>query len=171
MLDRFVSNFTNRLDSKGRVSIPAPFRTVLGKDGFEGLYVHPSLHAQALDCGGHALMREIDGMLARYVTYTEEHDLYSTALMGTSEILKVDPEGRVVLMDKLRDYAGISSEVTFVGHGHKFQIWEPGRFQAHLVEARNQLRELRRQLGTRQTGEDTGRGAGGDKPQPRGVQE
>ena len=139
--------------------------------GFEGLYVHPSLHAQALDCGGNALMREIDGMLGRYVTYTEEHDLYSTALMGTSEILKVDPEGRVILTDKLKDYAGISTEVTFVGHGHKFQIWEPGRFQTHLVEARHQLRELRKQLGGRQAGEDTGRGAGGDQPQPRGVRE
>ncbi len=171
MLDRFVSNFTNRLDSKGRVSIPAQFRSALAKDGFEGLYVHPSLHAQALDCGGNALMREIDGMLGRYVTYTEEHDLYSTALMGTSEILKVDPEGRVILTDKLKDYAGISTEVTFVGHGHKFQIWEPGRFQTHLVEARHQLRELRKQLGARQAGEDTGRGAGGDQPQPRGVRE
>ncbi|MCC2095672.1 MAG: division/cell wall cluster transcriptional repressor MraZ [Hyphomicrobiales bacterium] len=170
-MDRFVSNFTNRLDSKGRVSIPAPFRGVLGLDGFDGLYVHPSLHAQALDCGGNALMREIDAMLGRFVTYTEEHDIFSTALLGTSEILKVDPEGRVILTDSLKNYAGITKEVTFVGHGHKFQIWEPGRFQTHLEEARNQLRELRRQLGARQAGEDTGGAAGGNEPLPRGVQE
>jgi MraZ protein len=36
-MDRFVSNFTLRLDSKGRVSIPASFRSVLARDGFEGL--------------------------------------------------------------------------------------------------------------------------------------
>lgn len=171
MLDRFVSNFTNRLDSKGRVSIPAPFRGVLGLDGFDGLYIHPSLHAQALDCGGNALMREIDAMLGRYVTYTEEHDIFSTALLGTSEVLKVDPEGRVILTDSLKAYAGITKEVTFVGHGHKFQIWEPGRFQTHLAEARNQLRELRRQLGARQASEDAGGNIGGNEPQPRGVQE
>lgn len=171
MLDRFVSNFTNRLDSKGRVSIPAPFRGVLAKDGFEGLYVHPSLNAQALDCGGNALMKEIETVLGRYGTYTEEHDLYSTALMGTSEVLKVDPEGRVILTDGLKAYAGIANEVTFVGHGHKFQIWEPGRFQTHLVEARNQLRELRRQLGVRQAGAQSGGETGGNEPRPRGVQE
>ena len=34
-MDRFVSNVTLRLDSKGRVSIPASFRSVLGRDGFE----------------------------------------------------------------------------------------------------------------------------------------
>lgn len=171
MLDRFVSNFTNRLDAKGRVSIPASFRSVLAKDGFEGLYVHPSLYAQALDCGGNALMREIDGMLGRFATYTEEHDLYSTALMGMSEILKVDTEGRVILTETLKRHAGITNEVTFVGHGHKFQIWEPGCFQAHLAEAKDQLRELRRRLGARQAGEDTGRGIGGNEPRPRGVQE
>ncbi len=171
VLDRFVSNFTNRLDAKGRVSIPAPFRAVLGLDGFDGLYVHPSLNAQALDCGGNALMREIDGMLGRFVTYTEEHDIYSTALLGTSEVLKVDPEGRVILTESLKVFAGIDREVTFVGHGHKFQIWEPGRFQTHLVEARNQLRELRQQLGARRAGEETGQRAGRNDPQPRGVRE
>ena len=39
-MDRFVSSFTNRLDAKGRVSIPAPFRQALAKDGFEGVQVH-----------------------------------------------------------------------------------------------------------------------------------
>ena len=59
-MNRFVSNFTNRLDAKGRVSIPAPFRAVLARDGFEGLYVHPALDAPALDAGGNSLLNEID---------------------------------------------------------------------------------------------------------------
>jgi MraZ protein len=148
-LERFVSHFTNRLDAKGRVSIPAPFRAVLTRDGFEGLYVHPSLDAEALDCGGNALLREIDGLLGTLSPYSEERDMFSTALLGTSEVLKIDPEGRVILTETLRTYAGISSEVTFVGQGHKFQIWEPGRFRAHLEEARNRVRDLRKQLSSR----------------------
>jgi MraZ protein len=148
-LDRFVSHFTNRLDAKGRVSIPAPFRAVLMRDGFEGLYVHPSLDAAALDCGGHALLRDIDGLLNTLSPYSEERDMFSTALLGTSEILKVDTEGRVILTDSVKAYAGISGEVTFVGQGHKFQIWEPMRFTAHLTEARNRVRDLRKQLSSR----------------------
>ena len=89
-MDIYVSNYTNKLDAKGRVSIPAPFRAVLARDGFEGLYVHPSLDQEALDCGGHALLREIDGLLSGYTPYSEERDLLSLALMGSSEILKVD---------------------------------------------------------------------------------
>ena len=131
-MDIYVSNYTNRLDAKGRVSIPAPFRAVLARDGFEGLYVHPSLDQEALDCGGHALLREIDGLLSGYTPYSEERDLLSLALMGSSEILKVDSEGRVILTETLKAYAAVSNEVTFVGVGHKFQIWEIWSFsRAH----------------------------------------
>lgn len=153
-MDGYVSHYTNRLDAKGRVSIPAPFRAVLARDGFDGLYVHPSIDQEALDCGGHALLREIDGLLSGLSPYSEERDLFSTALIGTSEILKVDSEGRAILTENLKSYAAIANEVTFVGHGHKFQIWEPGRFRAHLEEARSRVRELRRQLSSRHAGAD-----------------
>ncbi|GHE46860.1 transcriptional regulator MraZ [Camelimonas fluminis] len=146
-MDRFVSNFTNRLDSKGRVSIPAPFRAVLARDGFEGLYVHPGLDAPALDAGGNALLAEINALLETLSPYSEERDFLSTALLGTSEILKVDPEGRVTFSDALKAHAGITDTVTFVGHGHKFQVWEPERFRAHLDEARARVRELKKNLG------------------------
>ncbi len=162
-MDRFVSHFTHRLDAKGRVSIPAPFRAVLARDGFDGLYVHPSLEATALDCGGHALLHEIDALLLRLSPYSEERDLFSTALLGTSEILKVDPEGRVGLTETLKTYAGIGSELTFVGQGHKFQIWEPGRFRAHLEEAKNRVREMRKRLSSLE--------AATPSPHPHGARE
>jgi len=148
-VDGFRSNCTNRLDAKGRVSIPAPFRAVLTRDGFEGLYAYPSIEAEALDCGGNALVREIDELLAGFSPYSEERTMFSTALVGTSETLKIDSEGRVILTEALKDFAGIVSEVTFVGQGSKFQIWEPGRFRAHLEEARIRVRDLRKELSSR----------------------
>jgi MraZ protein len=147
-VDRFVSHFTNKLDAKGRVSIPASFRAVLTRDGYEGLYVHPSIDAQAVDCGGNALLAEIDGLLGRLAPFSEEHEMFTTALLGTSEILKIDSEGRVGLTESVKTHAGVTSEVTFVGQGYKFQIWEPRRFQAHLEEAKDRVRELRKQLGS-----------------------
>lgn len=146
-MDRFVSTFTNRLDAKGRVSIPAPFRAVLARDGFEGLYVHPALDAPALDAGGHRLLGEIDAFLSGLPPYSDERDQLSTALFGTSEILKVDPEGRVGVTEAVRAHAGLQEAVTFVGLGHKFQLWRPDRFEAHLAEARERVRSLKRSLG------------------------
>jgi MraZ protein len=146
-MDRFVSNFTNRLDAKGRVSIPASFRAVLARDGYDGLGVLPALDHPVLDAGGNALFHEIDRLMEGLAPYSIERDEISTALLGTSEVLKLDAEGRVVLTDSLKSYAGIRDQVTFVGHGHKFQIWEPESFRVHLEEARAKARELRRRIG------------------------
>jgi MraZ protein len=146
-MDRFVSNFTLRLDAKGRVSIPATFRLVLGRDGFDGLYVHPALDMTALDAGGNALLTEIDSLMANLPPYSDGRDHLSTALMGTSEVLKIDQEGRVQLSESLKAYASIRDQVTFVGLGAKFQIWEPEQFRVRLESARGRLRELKQSLG------------------------
>ena len=146
-MDRFLSHFTHRLDAKGRVSIPAPFRQALAKDGFDGVYAYPSLDAPALDCGGNALLQEIDALLATMPPYSPARDAFATALLGTSEILKLDSEGRVVLDERLKSALGLKDEAVFVGQGHKFQIWQPSRFAAHLEEARERVRSLRAERG------------------------
>src|SRR5712691_12595991 len=89
-MDRFVSNYTLRLDAKGRVSIPAPFRAALARDGYEGLYCYPALDRPALDAGGNALLAEIDALLASFSPYSDERDQFSEALYSTSEILNLE---------------------------------------------------------------------------------
>jgi MraZ protein len=147
-MDRFVSNTTLRLDSKGRVSIPASFRSVLGRDGFDGLYCYPALDRPAIDAGGNALMSEIEALIGCFTPFSDEREHFALALYGTSETLKIDGEGRVVLSDTLKRHAGIVDTVAFVGLGHKFQIWEPGHFQSELAEATQKVRALKGQLGS-----------------------
>ena len=142
-MDRFLSNFTHRFDAKGRISIPASFRQVLAKDGFAGVYAYPSLDAPALDCGGNALIAEIDSLLQTMPPYSQSRDAFATALLGMSEVLRLDAEGRVFFEERLKTAMALGSEAVFVGQGHKFQIWEPTRFQVHLEQARERVRRLR----------------------------
>ena len=153
-MDRFVSHYTLRLDAKGRVSIPASFRAVLARDGFDGLYCYPALDRPALDAGGNALLKEIETLIARFSPYSEEREQFSAALYGTSEVLKIDGEGRAVLTEPLKTHAGIADAVAFAGRGHKFQIWEPERFRAELAEATEKVRALKKRLGTRMAADD-----------------
>lgn len=147
-MDRFVGQFTARLDAKGRVSIPAPFRAVLARDGFEGLYCYPSLDRPAVDAGGHALLGEIEQLIARFPPYSDEREEFLVALYGRSETLRVDGEGRVVLTEMIKTHAGIGDTVAFVGLGHKFQIWEPDGFRAHLAKATANVRVTTKRLGS-----------------------
>ncbi len=146
-MDRFLSHFTHRFDAKGRISIPAPFRQVLAKDGFEGVYAYPSLDVPALVWGGHRLLAEIDSLLATMPAFSPASDALATALMGTSEILRMDADGRVSLDERLKASLDLREEAAFVGLGHKFQVWEPSRFAAYLEEARIRLMRLRAERG------------------------
>lgn len=155
-MDRFVSNITSRLDAKGRVSIPASFRSVLGRDGFDGLYCYPTLDQAAIDAGGHALLAEIEALIGRFPPYAPEREELRVALYGRSSTLKIDGEGRVVLTEELKVHAAITDSVAFVGLGHKFQMWEPERFRAHLARATATVRALTGRLGSRGTETDPG---------------
>jgi MraZ protein len=158
-MDRFVSHYMLRLDAKGRVSVPAPFRAVLARDGFDGLYCYPALDRPALDAGGNALLKEIEALIAGFSPYSEQREQFSLSLYGTSETLKIDSEGRVALTDTLKTHAAIADTVSFVGLGHKFQIWEPGRFRAELAEATAKVRAFKQALGTQVAAADKPLGA------------
>lgn len=147
-MDRFVSTFTNKIDAKGRVSIPASFRAVLERDGYAGgIYCYPSLDAPALDAGGERLAKKIDGLLAGLPDYSNERDELSVALYGDVQILAIDSDGRIVLPQSLRTHAGLDAEVTFVGLGDKFQMWAPQRFDERRRMAREKVQEHRKLLG------------------------
>ena len=150
-MDRFVSHYNLRLDAKGRVSVPASFRAALVRDGFDGLYCYPALDRPALEAGGNGLLAEIEALIAGFRPYSDQREQFALSLYGTSETLKLDGEGRIVLTDTLKAHAGIADAVTFVGLGHKFRIWEPGRFRTELAEATEKVRAFKQELGARMT--------------------
>ena len=155
-MDRFVSNTVLRLDAKGRVSIPASFRSVLARDGFAGVYCYPALDQPAIDAGGQALLAEIEVLVNRFPPYSGEREEFLVALYGRSETVTMDTEGRVVLPEALKSHAGIADAVAFVGLGHKFQLWEPQRFRAHLAKATATVRTLAKRLGSERPAADGG---------------
>ena len=168
-MDRFVSTFTNKIDAKGRVSIPAPFRAVLERDAYTaggsgavGIYCYPSLDAPALDAGGERLAQKIDRLLADLPDYSDERDELSVALYGDVQVLQIDGDGRIVLPEGLRAHAGVTGQITFVGLGDKFQMWQPERFQERRERARQKVQDHRRLFGVgRRPDDDENRGGEG----------
>lgn len=135
-MERFLGRHPKRIDAKGRVSIPAAFRSVLARDGFEGLFCVRALWEPAVEAGGNALIAQIDAAVAAYDSFSPEHLQLAATLMGAGDTLTIDGEGRIVVPDWIREATGARDEIVFVGLGTKFQMWEPTAFAAFEAKAR-----------------------------------
>lgn len=143
-MDRFLSNTINRVDKKGRVSIPANFRTVLA--GQSSIHIILSVDHPVAEAGGADFMEANLRRLSAMDPFSEEYEMWSFCLLGDADEIKVDTEGRIILTDHLRAHTGIEDEVAFVGRGHFFQLWEPKRFNLYREAAREKVRLMRRSL-------------------------
>lgn len=143
VMDRFLSNSVNRIDAKGRVSVPAHFRSVVQKRGYTELYALRCLDVPAMDVGGLDLLDRYEARIAQEDPFLQTADDMSFFCHGDGTFLKVDQDGRITVPDFIREHTGIGAEVAFVGRGQFFQIWEPGRLAAYGAEARARLLKLR----------------------------
>jgi MraZ protein len=143
-VELFLSTFVNKVDRKGRVSVPATFRAAVADQNFPGIVVFPSFKYEALDGSGIKRMEEMTAQQNTLDEFSDEHENIGM-LFAMSQALPFDTEGRIVLPEDLAEYAHITDSAAFVGLGKSFQIWEPNRFADH----RSSLRERARQQGTR----------------------
>jgi len=143
MMDRFLSSATNRIDAKGRVSVPAHFRTIVQKRGYDQLYAVRSLETPSLDVGGPDLLDSFAKRIEQEDPFLQTADDMSFLYYGDGAFLKLDQDGRITVTDLMREQTGITTDVAFVGRGHFFQIWEPERLAAHAAQVRERLRQLR----------------------------
>lgn len=142
-MDLFLSSSLNRIDAKGRVSVPAKFRAILQKRGFAELYALRSLDMPALDVGGQDFLDAYQSRIAQEDPFLQTTDDWSFYCYGDGAFLKLDQDGRIGVTDFLRTHTGIKDEVAFVGRGHFFQIWEPGRLETHSAQVRQRLLRLK----------------------------
>jgi MraZ protein len=136
----FSSTFCNKVDRKGRVSVPAGFRAALTGQSFSGIVAFRSLKFAALDAGGYDRLEDIANRLDELPEFSDERDALASVLADAHE-LPFDSEGRIVLPQGLMEHAGIAEQVSFVGIGRSFQLWEPGRYQTHQDEMRERVRQ------------------------------
>ena len=145
----FISTYENKVDKKGRVSVPAAYRTALGNEPYQGIIVYPSLTAPALEGFGRRTLEELNqrrfdqtveaGNFAETLVGSSHDGLVET-IMALANELPFDNEGRILLPKRLADHAGILTQAKFVGRGTRFQLWAPEEFEKHQAAEIESLR-------------------------------
>lgn len=141
-MSHFLGTHQNRLDAKGRVSVPAPFRTALKGmgDGGHALVLRPSHKHPCIEGWPSPVFEALANPLDRLDLFSEAHDDLAAALYADAYPVDADREGRIVIPDTLVEHAGLADSVVFMGLGRTFQIWEPGAAERRRAEARERAR-------------------------------
>jgi MraZ protein len=141
-MTQFVGTHTNRLDAKGRVSIPAPFRAALKpvEGGGAPLMLRPSHKNPCVEAWPAAVFAALASQIGALDVFSEAQDDLATVLYADASPMEPDKEGRIVLPDALVAHANLSDSVVFMGMGQTFQIWEPAAAERRRAEARERAR-------------------------------
>jgi len=131
----FLSTYENNLDKKGRVSVPAQFRTYLSSMGFNSIICFPSFNQQCLEAWPQDRIEKISDAIDNLNPFEEKKDFFATSILSESINLIFDTEGRIFLTKKLLQHSKIKKSILFVGLGKTFQIWEPTLFEKFKTKA------------------------------------
>ena len=132
----FLSTYENKLDKKGRVSVPAPFRSYLSNLGYNGIVCFPSFNQSSIEAWPQDRIEKISNAIDSLDPFEEKKDYFATSILSESINLQFDGEGRIALTKKLLKHSKIRNSILFVGQGKTFQIWEPTSFEKFRVNAR-----------------------------------
>ena len=132
----FLSTFINKVDRKGRVSVPAPFRAAVRDQSFKGIVAFRSYREATIEACAIDRMEQLSDSVDALDQFSDEQDELASTIFADAHQLPIDGDGRIVLPAILAEHAGITNAAAFIGRGATFQIWSPDAFELHQVEAR-----------------------------------
>ncbi len=145
-MDLFVSKYFNKIDKKGRISLPSSFRNLLPKANRNQIILYKSLKSPSIEGCGVGRLKEIAKRINNLDFFSEDYDDFSTSIFSEIVTTNIDKEGRFLIPEELKSYAGLKSEAAFFGQGHFFQIWEPKKGLQNTELSRKRLLEEKKSL-------------------------
>ena len=142
----FLSSYENRLDTKGRISVPASFRASVANERFAGVVLYRSFTNNCIEGLSMSRMEQLAAATDKIGVFDSKLDDLSAMLFADARPLTFDVTGRIVIPTDLLKHAGITDVAVFVGRGNSFQIWNPEAFKKVQAQSLNNLRSMRPNL-------------------------
>ncbi|OUR79265.1 hypothetical protein A9Q83_05020 [Alphaproteobacteria bacterium 46_93_T64] len=141
----FLSTHTNKIDKKGRVSVPARFRSILADRGHGTVVLFPSFEGNAINACDMGVMEGLLEKIGGFDPFSEDRESDADVLMAEAVELQIDGDGRIVIPLVMLEQLGIEGECVFAGRGDSFQIWRPADFEERMKVVKERARLKRSQ--------------------------
>ena len=145
-MNLFVSQFSNKIDKKGRISLPSLFRNALPKSSKNEIILFKSLKYKAIEACSSERINQISERIDALDIFSDDQEDFSTSIFSEIIPTNIDKEGRFQIPDQLKNYSNIDKEVMYIGQGHYFQIWEPTAAIERQKKSRQRLIEKKKTL-------------------------
>ncbi|MDR1009042.1 MAG: hypothetical protein LBL52_02185 [Rickettsiales bacterium] len=142
----FLGSIANKIDAKGRVSVPAEFRSGLHSGEFQGVILYHSFTGRCIEGCTLERMEKISDAADTMDMFGEEAQSLNSLIFSDARRLAFDIAGRIVVPMDLLEFSGIKGDALFVGRGKTFQIWNPDDFKVAQSTARHRALESRPSL-------------------------
>ncbi|MCQ2741345.1 MAG: division/cell wall cluster transcriptional repressor MraZ [Alphaproteobacteria bacterium] len=148
----FMDTIVNKVDAKGRVSLPADYRSIV-KSAESEIVCYRSLSAPCVEgCLENLLDKLASEMEDSLDFFSEKQDDLTNLIFGDAKRYPFDSTGRIMLSEKLLKHAQIKDAAVFVGKGRKFQIWNPKNWEKEEQKIREQAFKNRPSIRSQETG-------------------
>ena len=135
----FMDTIINKVDAKGRVSLPSDYRAIV-KELETEIVCYRSL---SLPCIEGCLEETLDKLATDIEDstdfFSETQDNLTNLIFGDAKRFTFDSTGRIMLSEKLLKHAQITDTAVFVGKGRKFQIWNPENWEHEEQRIREEV--------------------------------
>lgn len=148
----FMDTVINKVDTKGRVSLPSDYRAIVKELNSE-IVCYRSLSAPCIEGCTEDLLEKLAAEIENSTDFfSQTQDDLTNLIFGDARRFTFDSTGRILLSDKLLRHAEITDVAVFVGKGRKFQIWNPKNWAAEEARIRMEVMKKRPVLNTGKAG-------------------
>lgn len=142
-MTQFVGTHFGKLDRKGRVSVPAPFRAELEAAATNQLVFRVSHQHACIEARSRAVFQHMLDSILRLEHFSEDREALEAGIVADSLMLRIDGEGRLVLPEEMVAEVKLQESIAFLGKGDRFEVWDADAARAHVAEAKQRVRDRR----------------------------
>lgn len=140
----FRGRYNYQTDSKGRLSIPARFREILSSNYDERLII--TNFDQCLWAYPVTEWQELERKVGALPQFVEEVKAFQRVFISAAAECPIDKQGRILIPQSLREYAGINKDVVVVGMAKRLEIWARERWDVIFESSQKRLEGLGEKL-------------------------
>lgn len=125
----FLGEFQHSIDTKGRLAIPARFRSKIERGAVLTRGVESCLYVYPLETWEHKA-RELDAAILD----PRQRRMVERRFFGMAFECELDAQGRIIVPARYRQYAALNGEAVVLGARDRFEIWSPAEWERYNDE-------------------------------------